>query len=105
MVKHFSKIHMMVRICKFIPDWMSPGQTRSLLPFDALRLETCSPARYYHGNPAVTALKPSVMGSHFYRGSGGNGDSYLETHIDYHGKTAVTSVMVTISVVLPRLRR
>ena len=28
------------------------------------------------------------MGSQYYRGSGGNGDIYLDLIIDYHGKTA-----------------
>ena len=51
------------------------------------------PARYItdRGNPAVIAVKTVVMGngfllkSYFYRGSGGNGDSYLEISIDYRG--------------------
>ena len=42
------------------------------------------------------------MGFHFYPGSGGNEDSYSEISIDYRSKTAVTVVMGTISVVLPR---
>ena len=46
------------------------------------------------GNPAITS-------SDFYRGSSGNGDSYLEINIDYRVKTMVTTVMGTISVVLP----
>ena len=59
--------------------------------------------RDLHGNTdrsnrGITAVKTAVMGngSHFYRGSGGNGDSNLEISIDYRGKTVVTAVMGTI---------
>ena len=54
-----------------------------------------------HSNRKIHAVKTAVMGmsSHFYSGSGGNGDSCLEISIDYCGFTAV---MGTISVVLPR---
>ena len=46
---------------------------------------------------AVTAGLPGRKGSHFYRGSGGFGDSCLEISIDYRGKTAVvTASMGTI---------
>ena len=56
------------------------------------------------GNPAVTVVKTAVKGTgcHFYRGNDGNGDSYLKISIDYRGKTAVTAVLGTSSVVLPR---
>ena len=51
-------------------------------------------------NRGNTAAKPRWWGtgSHFHRGSGGNGDRCLEISIDYRGKTAVTAVMGTISV-------
>ena len=53
--------------------------------------------------PRLPRLKPRKWGtgSHSNRG-GGNGDSCLEISIDYRGKAAVTAVMQTISVVLPR---
>ena len=43
------------------------------------------------GNRGITAVKSAVMGSHFYRGSSGNGDSFLGISIDYRGKTAVSN--------------
>ena len=62
-------------------------------------------SRDLHGNRSncrITAVETGVTGSHFYRGSGGNGDSCLETKIDHHGKTAVIAVMGTISVPITR---
>ena len=40
------------------------------------------------GNRGITAVKTAVMGtgSHFYRGSGGNGDSFLGISNDFGGK-------------------
>ena len=63
-------------------------------------------SRELHGNTdcgitVVTAVKPRQWGTgfHFHRGSGSNGDSYLEISIDYCVKTVVISVMETGSVV------
>ena len=57
------------------------------------------------GNGGITEVKTAEMGYGFSlppRYSGCNETSCLEISIDYRGKTAVTAVIGTISIVLPR---
>ena len=52
------------------------------------------------GNRGITAVNTAAMGGErvliFYRGSGGNEDSYFDINIDYRGKTAVIAVAAVI---------